>query len=107
MTSQSASPKEIAQHSPTEMLIVWSTDERYAVPFFDLRFLCPCAGCVDENTGKRTLKRENIKADIKPRDAQLVGRYAVQINWNDGHSTGMYHYENLYKICEKSGLRLG
>jgi DUF971 family protein len=29
-----------------------------------------------------------------------VGHYAVQITWKDGHSTGIYTWENLRELCE-------
>ena len=28
-----------------------------------------------------------------------VGNYAIRIAWNDGHSSGIYSYEHLRKIC--------
>ena len=106
MSTPNLSPTEIAQHSPTEMVLAWNTGERFTIPFLELRFLCPCAACVDENSGKRTLKKESLKPDVKPKDVQLVGRYAVQITWSDGHNTGMYHYENLHMICERFGKKI-
>ena len=33
---------------------------------------------------------------------EQVGNYAVQIIWNDGHSTGIYEYKFLKKFSEKS-----
>jgi DUF971 family protein len=36
---------------------------------------------------------------LKPERAELVGRYAVQIHWNDGHSTGIYSFDYLRQIC--------
>ena len=29
-----------------------------------------------------------VSDDIQPLDIQLVGRYALQFSWNDGHDTG-------------------
>src|SRR4051812_13943109 len=101
--TQAALPTRIDRHSPTEMLVEWNQGERYALPFFELRFLCPCAGCVDEHTGERTLKREALASDIRPLGVQTVGRYAVQVSWSDRHETGMYHYDRLLEICRKHG----
>lgn len=92
-------PIRIEPLNPSEMLIAWNTGESFALPFLDLRFQCPCAACVDEHTGKRILKRENLDPAVRPLSANPVGRYAIQINWSDQHVTGMYHFENLYKIC--------
>lgn len=105
--ARSLIPTRIDQHSNTEMLLEWNTGERFALSYLELRYLCPCASCVDEHTGERTIKRGSIKPDIRPTGVQLVGRYAVQVNWTDRHSTGMYHFDNLHLICEQLGKKLG
>ena len=99
-------PNRVEPHSPTEMLLGWSNGASYAVPYFELRFFCPCANCVDEHTGVRTLKRENLRPDVRPTGVNAVGRYALQIAWSDGHSTGMYPFDLLYSICLEKGLPL-
>jgi DUF971 family protein len=30
---------------------------------------------------------------------QQVGNYAIQFTWDDGHHTGIYTWEYLYKLC--------
>lgn len=99
-------PTRIEKHTGTEMLIAWNTGEEYALPFVDIRYYCPCAGCVDEHTGERTILRSSIQPDIRPESIQVVGRYALQIQWNDKHSTGMYHFDRLYELCLKQGRKL-
>lgn len=81
------------------MRIQWNGGETTIVPFKRLRFYCRCAGCVDEWTRKRTITLESIRDDIKPVRVEAVGRYAVQIDWNDGHKTGIYPFEVLYEIA--------
>lgn len=88
------------------MKLQWNTGETFAVPYVELRFECPCAGCVDEHTGRRTIQRASIQPTIKAKNAAAIGRYAIQINWNDGHDTGMYHFDRLYEICRDHGRRL-
>jgi DUF971 family protein len=96
-------PTQLQPLSPIELFVAWQNGEKYSVPYTELRFQCPCAGCVDEHTGIRTIRREQVRADIRPTGMQLVGRYAVQVSWIDGHSTGMYHFERLYEICKQFG----
>ncbi len=103
---QQARPTRIEKYSDTEMLLAWADQSEFAVTFVDLRFQCPCASCVDENTGKRTLLRSEVAPDVHPLGVSLVGRYAVQVQWSDRHSTGMYHFDSLYEICRKLGRRL-
>jgi len=44
----------------------------------------------------------------KPRaqSATQVGNYAIQINFTDGHSTGIFSYDYLRLMCP-AGLRQG
>jgi DUF971 family protein len=104
--SRAIVPTRIDQHSRTEMLLSWNTGDAFSVPYVELRLYCPCANCVDEHTGERTIQRSAIDPSIRPTGVQLIGRYAIQINWNDGHSTGMYHYDRLFELCKKQGRKL-
>lgn len=65
-----------------------------------LRLLCPCAGCVDEMSGVRTLTPEMIDEGVYPTAIHYVGRYAIQCVWSDGHSTGFYTFEYLRGIWD-------
>ncbi|HIC33310.1 MAG TPA: DUF971 domain-containing protein, partial [Gammaproteobacteria bacterium] len=65
-----------------------------------LRLLCPCAGCVDEMSGVRTLVSESVDKGIYPTAIHYVGQYALQFIWSDGHSTGLYTFEYLREIWD-------
>lgn len=65
-----------------------------------LRQLCPCAGCVDEMTGERTLRAEQVDEAVYPTAIHYVGRYALQFVWSDGHSTGIYTYDYLRDLWD-------
>lgn len=105
-SNQQLTPTRIESFSPTEMLLAWNNNEKFSVPYVELRFYCPCASCLDEHTGERIIQRTSIAPDIKPTAVQLIGRYAIGITWSDGHSTGMYHYDRLHQLCEKQGRRV-
>lgn len=96
-------PIRIEPFNAWEMLLTWNTGERIHVPYRELRFACPCAACVDELSGQRTLRLETIPNDIKPTSATVVGKYALQISWSDGHETGMYHFDRLWELCQARG----
>lgn len=102
----SSQPSRIEPYNSTEILIAFNTGEQYAIPYIDLRFHCPCAGCVDEHTGERTILRSSIAPDIRPTGVSLVGRYAVQITWSDLHATGMYHFDQLHDLAKKVGRKI-
>jgi DUF971 family protein len=64
--------------------ITWADGHRSHFDFPYLREQCPCATCNDQR-GKK--------------EAAQVGNYALQIAFNDGHSTGIYSYDYLRTIC--------
>ncbi len=69
------------------------------IPFQTLRWLCPCAMCVDEMTGVRILQRDQVAADIAPATLEPAGNYAVRIAWSDGHTTGIYTWDRLHDLA--------
>jgi DUF971 family protein len=104
--SNAATPTVIEPFSPQEIQIHWNSGEKFALPYLELRFECPCAVCVDEKTGKRVIQKHSIPADIRVLGAHVVGRYAIQFQWSDRHSTGMYHFETLASLCKRLGRLL-
>ncbi len=93
-----------AEIGPTEdearLRIVWKDGRVSEYEPRELRLLCPCAGCVDEMTGVRTLRPEAVDEGVYPTAIHYVGRYALQFLWSDGHSTGIYTFEYLRDIGE-------
>lgn len=78
--------------------IEWEAGHPVTYDSFDLRFACPCAACVDENTGVQILKAEQIATDISVTRHQLVGRYGMAIHFSDGHNTGIYKFSKLKEM---------
>jgi DUF971 family protein len=69
-----------------------------------LRSMCPCAMCKtirQEKETKRPLLQVlpgNYAEPITALSAQLVGNYALQIEWSDQHGSGIYSFEYLREI---------
>jgi DUF971 family protein len=84
----------------TRLRIEWKDGQVHEYAPRDLRIKCPCAGCVDEMTGERTLVPEMVDPGVYPREIHYVGRYALQFLWSDGHSTGIYPFEYLRRLAE-------
>ncbi len=69
-----------------------------------LRALSPSA----ETAGERDLLGQEIGGNEKGRDFSgvavtgwnVVGNYAIQFRFSDGHNTGIYSYEYLREIAE-------
>jgi DUF971 family protein len=96
-------PREIKQEDDSTLSILWGDDRRCHYRAAELRRACPCAQCVNEWTGERMLKPENISENIEIRDLSLVGRYAINFRWSDGHETGIYSFRYLRELCETEG----
>jgi DUF971 family protein len=94
-------PEAIDVTDRNEIRILWPGGPEATIPAARLRDLCPCAGCIEEGTGRKLLDPASIPADIRPLEILPVGSYAVQIHWSDGHSTGIYAWETLRRA---SGL---
>ena len=78
-----------------EAYILWNDGHESHISYFDLRDACPCATCVDELSGEKTLNTENIPKDIRPLKSEYVGNYALRFFWSDDHDTGIFHYKML------------
>jgi ATP-binding protein involved in chromosome partitioning len=92
-------PRELKQAGPAELQITWSDGHLSTYPVVYLRRMCRCAACVDEMSGKPILDPAKVSDRVRPIEINPVGRYAVNIIWNDGHSSGIYTYEHLRAIC--------
>jgi DUF971 family protein len=85
--------------------IVWNIDDEVCrYPLSHLREACPCVEC---RGGHQYMTAEYDPKDIlelKPSrsyqiaNIHMVGNYALQPVWDDGHDTGIYTWEYLHKI---------
>lgn len=80
------------------LAIYWSDGQKYTYGAKQLRFMCPCAVCVDEFSGERKVTADSIAADVALEKALPVGRYGVNLVWSDKHSTGIYTYRYLREL---------
>ena len=81
------------------VVILWEDAHRSPFPHRYLRLRCPCANCVDEMSGKRTLDPDTVPKDVKAVDQLPAGKYGVQFLWTDAHYTGIYTYKVLRAAC--------
>jgi DUF971 family protein len=93
--------------------IRWSDGHESAYPYRYLRGKCPCATCDEEApVAEQAIGGLPIlgQKPLHPERAELVGRYALQIYWSDGHSSGIYSFPYLRSLCpcpECTALREG
>lgn len=88
--------------------ITWSDGHTSHYDFAYLREHCPCATCkedrekhdkVEGKTNRSAAALPMFKPKVTARGASAVGSYALQIEFTDGHSTGIYSFDHLREIC--------
>lgn len=91
-------PSQIIEESDSEVTIEWSdgTETRYQAP--QLRRSCPCAGCINEWTGQKMLSDETVADDLEFKQIAIVGRYALNFQFSDGHDTGIFSFNYLHNL---------
>jgi DUF971 family protein len=82
--------------------VTWPDNQVDSLPYRLLRSECPCASCRNEWTGERILDPRAIRPDLKLEGMANIGTYAIQLSWNDGHSSGLFSWEVLRRLGEES-----
>ncbi|MGH9465850.1 MAG: gamma-butyrobetaine hydroxylase-like domain-containing protein [Terriglobales bacterium] len=111
----SPQPKNVDVSLTEGVTIVWDDGRENHYSILQLRAACPCATCADlHHTGDRSTAVPAPAAPgaallpiYKPtgatlRGVQPVGRYALQFDFSDGHKTGIFTWEYLRELGEKS-----
>ncbi|HKW27818.1 MAG TPA: DUF971 domain-containing protein [Verrucomicrobiae bacterium] len=86
-----------------ELAIKWDDGSESFIPLETLRRCCPCAGCKGEadilgNIYKNPARPLTAAAFQLVRVA-MVGGYAIQPVWADGHATGIYSFDYLKRTA--------
>lgn len=82
--------------------VAFDTNEQFDLSAEFLRVYSPSAEVRGHGPGQEVLQtgKENVAIDaIEP-----VGNYAVRLRFDDGHATGLYSFEELYRLgsrCEE------
>lgn len=84
--------------------IDWEAGRSTRYPFKFLRCECPCAACVNEFTGERTLDPNSVPEEIEPSEVGFTGNYALKIKWTDGHFTGLYSWDYLDRLANQRSI---
>ncbi len=91
-------PTQIVEENDSEISITWSDGKTTKYNAAQLRRACPCASCINEWTGEKVLKDENVAADLIFKNVGIVGRYALNFNFSDGHDTGIFSFNYLREL---------
>lgn len=95
--SNSPLPTGFTVHNKSRMLDVSFDDgASFTIPFELLRVYSPSAEVRGHGAGQEVLQLGKREVGIAALDP--VGNYAVQPTFTDGHNTGLYSWDYLYKL---------
>ena len=93
------------QQSTGTLAVTWPDGRTCHYPVAQLRMACPCAECRGGHANMGRQSDPDSLSDLHPdRDyrverLELVGNYALQFFWDDGHHAGIYTWDFLYRLC--------
>jgi DUF971 family protein len=85
------------------LVVVWDDGHESYYPLEQLRRACPCAACSGEpdlfgrmyGGAPQTYRPDSFRLhSVEP-----IGNYALQLNWADGHTYGIWTYDRLRAVC--------
>jgi len=88
-----------------ELAIAWNDGRESYIRLEKLRRACPCAACNGEPDVMGEVHRPHVgygPNSFKLRGFQMVGGYALQPTWDDGHNTGLYSFPHLRALDENA-----
>lgn len=105
MVDSTIRPKGITLNKTShELHVDWGEGHVSAYPLDALREACPCVVCRGGHEKMGPAFDPDI-IELKPMrsynvtDLQIIGNYALQAWWDDGHNAGIYTWNYLLRIC--------
>ena len=86
-----------------ELAVAWNDGTESYFELEMLRRACPCAACGGEPDVLGNILRPSVNYTEKSFqliDFDLVGGYALQPRWADGHGSGIYSFTYLRRLEE-------
>jgi DUF971 family protein len=117
MTPQTT-PTRLDLKKNEKLEIDWQDGVRSTYTLTLLRSMCPCASCkvvreqrdphdISPQSAQKkkpllTILPGNYVGQITVKHAEMVGNYAIKIEWSDGHDSGIYSFQYLREIGTKA-----
>ncbi len=100
-------PSNITADRQKRLLTVsWGDGHTSIYPFGLLRAACPCASCRGGHENMSPTPAPEVFTAHLPDSpavhmvkAELVGTYAINFEWEDGHHYGIYNWSYLRDLC--------
>ena len=91
------SPTALTVHQQSKLLeVAFDDGAAFNIPFELMRVYSPSAEVQGHGPGQEVL--QTGKRDIGINSLESVGHYAVQPTFSDGHSSGIFTWEYLYRL---------
>ncbi len=98
-------PTDLKLTETRSVEITWSDGAKLIYSFGELRNACPCATCREKKRAEATKPKGLLQVLSAAETVPLtvthmrpVGNYAYNINFSDGHSSGLFTMDLLREI---------
>lgn len=88
-----------------ELAMAWNDGQESYLQLERFRRACPCASCGGEPDVLGNISRPDVSYSPLSFELvgwQVIGGYALQPRWADGHSTGLYSFQYLRRLTADS-----
>ena len=93
-------PESIVLHQQSYVLeLVYPQDKRYKLSFEFLRVHSPSAEVQGHGPGQQILQVG--KKQVRINAIEPVGNYALKLVFSDGHDSGLYSWDLLYRFSQQ------
>ena len=84
-------------------IVGWNDESVSKIKLANLRKNCPCAVCAEDRESRGSTYIPIYTRDqLRIENINLMGKYAINIVWKDGHSSGIYEYTTLKNFSQES-----
>jgi DUF971 family protein len=94
-------PTKLQLKRDEKLTIHWTDGQISELTIRQLRRACPCASCKElkaQQAKTRLVVMQASTGPIEVAEAKLVGNYALNITWSDGHAAGIYSFDYLRNL---------
>ena len=101
---ESTTPVRIDVKKDKSIEIQWGDGKVVVYSLSLLRTACPCALCKEarekstQPKSRLTVLPGNYSNPMHIAQAQLVGNYALKVEWSDNHDSGIYSFSYLRSL---------
>jgi DUF971 family protein len=96
VTAVRAQPVSIDIEREAGLTITWDDGRTTNHDLTSLRVSCPCAECRGlRDRGAEVWPKPGDPVPVEVTAADTVGAWGLSLTWNDGHTTGIYTWDQL------------